>query len=310
MKKRNLCLAVAGASLLSAQSVSAGNFIEDVIWVPQIGLQWKSMEFKQELPFGDMGLIDEGELDADTPSIVVSFTGIYKKGYISLKYEDSLDDVSTDSDVPGTNAATKVERTDFSVTLGYNVWDRLNVFAGYLEGETLLTPEPSCPADFNGNPVLVAPDCGFAGDTSAPQRTLDGNFAQDNYINRLAGYPVPEYEQEYKEDGWFLGVSYGWRLADTGTLSVSLAYADLDATYKDNYLVGTALEAVYDYKGSADGFSFGVNWSQPLTKQFGYYLDLRTQQYEADLDDSGGVFSSVKNEENITAITAGIQVYL
>ncbi|MDX1733550.1 MAG: hypothetical protein R3228_04255 [Halioglobus sp.] len=299
--------------MLSAQAASAGNVLEEVIWVPQVGVQWKKLDFEQALPDpgSSEGDVLEGSLDANVPSMVVSFTGIYKKAYVSFKYEDSLDNVSTDSDVPGTNGPTDTERKDFSITVGYNVWDRLNVFAGYLEGETKLRPDPTCPADLPGGVQVDNPDCGRDPALGAgPQRTLNGNLAQDHFVNQQAGFPVSAYKQEYKEDGWFLGASYGWRLMDTGTLSVSLAYADLDATYTDNYLVGTGFPDVYDYDGNADGFSYGINWSQPLSEKVGYYLDLRTQQYEADLEDQTGAFLDVENEEKITAFTAGIQLYL
>ena len=40
--------------------------------------------------------------------------------------------------------STEVQREDFTVTVGYNVWDNINVFVGYLDGETNFTPEPHC----------------------------------------------------------------------------------------------------------------------------------------------------------------------
>lgn len=119
-----------------------------------------------------------------------------------------------------------------------------------------------------------------------------------------------KYEQTYKEDGIFVGGSYGWKLMDTGTLSFSMAYADLDSTYEDNYFPEDGDD--FKYTGDADGFSFGLNWSQPLTEHVGYYLDARTQKYEANTDDDNGNFPGTKSDvkETITTFTAGVQWYL
>ena len=91
---------------------------------------------------------------------------------------------------------------------------------------------------------------------------------------------------------------------------MSAAYADLDATYKDNFF--PELDLDFDYEGNADGFSVGINWSAPISKHVGYYFDIRTQKYDANTDDSNGNFpgASAKSEETITAFTAGVQWYL
>lgn len=289
MKKLALASAVTGAALMITQPASAAGFFEEVTWVPQIGVQLKQLEFDQEFTFD--GTTREGDLEADIPSLALSLTAVYKKGYITLKYEDSLDDVHADSDVPFTDASTEVVRTDYSFTVGYNVWDSVNLFGGYMEGETTFTPEARC--------IPVSEPLEFCDVLN------EGNIAQ-----RQLYFGLGDYEQKYTEDGWFLGASYAWKVKDIGTLSFSLAYADLDSEYKDNFFP----EQDGDFKltGDADGLSFGVTWSQPLTKRMGYYLDLRTHQYDAKTDDDNGNFpgANAKSEETITAFTAGMQWYL
>ncbi len=302
MKKLTLASAVSAAALLLTQPAAAAGFFEEVTWVPQIGVQYKNLEFDQKL-FQDGVEVDQGDLDADVPSLALSFTGIYKKAYLSLKYEQSLSDAHADSDVPFTNASTEVERRDLTLTFGYNVWNNLNLFVGYMEGKTTFTPEPRCPVDDslgNGSPFIC--DLDFAADTGFE---FEGNLAQ-----ALLTEGRGDYEQEYEEDGWFVGAGYAWSIKDTGTLSVSLAYADLDSVYEDNYFPED--DADFRLKGDADGFSLGINWSQPLTKRLGYYLDLRTHQYDADTKDDNGNFPGLEaeSEETITTFTAGLQWYL
>jgi hypothetical protein len=298
LNKLPLITAIASASLLLSQPASAG-FFEDVTWVPQVGMQYKNLQFDQDLVGVDEPT--DGDLDVNLPSLTLAFTAIYKKAYLSLKYEGTeiFDDAHTDSDVPFTNSSTAVERTDYTFTVGYNVWGGINLFAGYLDGETTLTPEPLCPtADFVDVPF---PDCGPG---FFEESTLHGNLAQDHYVLGFS-----DYEQTYSEDGWFLGGSYAWKISDVGTLSFSLAYADLDSTYEDNF--GEKNFGVdFQFEGDATGLSYGINWSQPLTDRVGYYIDLRRQDY--DIEAEGTINfpdATADSEEIMTTFTAGIQWY-
>ena len=291
----------------------------EITWVPQAGVQMKTLEFDQQLKADTKEESGEGSLKVDMPTLSASLTAVYQQFYVSVKYEDSFDDASSDSTVPNTDSDTKMERTDYSITLGYNIFENLNIFIGYMDGETTLRPVARCPAysppDKGFKPE---PECGDGG-TGLPSK--DGNKAQDNTVLLL-----DDYEQTYKEDGLFAGMSYAWRFEDYGNLSISAAYAHLEATYTDNWLVGSPEFAnrpfAYDFEGDADGLSLGLNWSAALTDNVGYYLDLRRQSYDmtatqsfegapANADDPAGALQTrrVETEETITAYTAGIQWY-
>ena len=321
MKKTPLLAVLAMGSLASGTAYAEGGFSE-ITWVPQIGFQMKNLEFDQKLRAETRAESGEGSLDVTMPTFSASLTGVYKKFYMTVKYEGGLGDASDFSDVPNTDAETKADRTDYTVTIGYNIYKNLNVFAGYMDGETTLKPEPLCPAFPNpGGGLPSQPDCG-GGATSVIRG--DGNNAHDNRILGLSNY-----EQTYQEDGWYVGVSYGWQFTDLGSLTVSAAYADLTATYKDNWLEGSPEFSngplAYDFEGDSNGLSVGINWSAPLSEHVGYYVDLRTQQYDMSAsqeflgrqDDpasgnEGPNFRqtrSVDTEETITALTAGIQWY-
>lgn len=323
MKKIGLSAAMTVALLLPRLVLAEGGF-SDITWIPQIGVQMKNLEFEQQLRADTPIESGEGSLDVNMPTLSLSLTAIYQKLYLSLKYEDSFNDASDFSDVPNTDAETKVERTDYSITVGYNIFGNMSVFAGYMNGETTLRPQPRCPA-------YARPDTGFppnpdCGDGGFGFPSLDGNKAQDNNVLGLT-----DYEQTYEEDGWLLGVSYGWRFGETGNLTLSAAYAELDASYKDNWLSNSPEFAgqpySYDFSGDANGLSIGVNWSGALTDHVGYYIDLRQQSYDMSAtqdfagrpdrpeDDANPnpppviATRRVSTEETITAATAGIQWY-
>lgn len=285
-------------SLVAMCAMAAGQYAvadSKITWVPQIGLQMKNLDFFQEIESGDEIIDSEGGLDVDMPTLTASLTAVYEKFYVSFKYEDTFDGASSDSDVPFTDSETNVERTDLSVTLGYNVWNSLNLFVGYMEGESKLTPQPICPT-FPTQEAEV--NCGTEG--------FNGNLAHEHFINDLT-----PYVQTYKEDGWYLGASYGWKLTKSGNFSMSLAYADLDANYKENYL-GEGSGADFDFDGKSDGLSFGINWSDRLTKRLGYYADVRVQRYDMETSEASSDFDGldVSTEETITAFSLGIQWYL
>jgi len=316
--KKNLQAGLIATTLILPTTLMAEGGFSDITWVPQAGVQMKTLEFEQKLKASTQSESGEGSLKVEMPTLSASLTGVYQQFYVSLKYEDSFDDASADSTVPNTESETKMERTDYSITLGYNIYENMNIFVGYMDGETTLRPVPRCPASAPGTAIKPNPVCGVGG-VGLP--SVDGNKAQDNTVLLL-----DDYEQKYKEDGLFAGMSYVWRFEDYGNLSVSAAYAHLEATYTDNWLVGSPEFAnrpfAFDFEGDADGLSLGLNWSAALTDHVGYYFDLRRQSYDmtatqsfegrpANITDPAGALQTrrVETEETITAYTAGIQWY-
>ncbi|TGD72732.1 hypothetical protein E4634_14535 [Mangrovimicrobium sediminis] len=298
--KHSLCGLFLLAGSAACSQVAAESFLDEIAWVPQLGVQYKQLEFEQDIR--GLARTLNVEMDADLPSLSAGLAAVYRRGYVSLKYEGTYSNVKADSQGSLTNARTPIEaeREDYSITAGYRVWRTANVFAGYLVGETTLTPLPRCPLDISEE----EPVCGDLGSAIIPG---SGNRAHYHYVAGL-----PKYEQTYREDGWFVGASYAWNVFDTGTLSVSFAYAFLESRFNDNF--GGPKEPQYhlDLEGDADGFSLGLAWSQPLSQRMGYFVDLRTQQYEATTsDDSGLAAGSVTDtKETMTTLTLGVQWYL
>ncbi|PID43907.1 MAG: hypothetical protein CSA52_03010 [Gammaproteobacteria bacterium] len=278
---------------------SFASAIDGVTIVPQIAFQQKQLDFKQSFKGGDNAGI-EGDFDLTLPTLNLTVTALYQKGYLSIKYDNSFGNNFADADNGFTKANSEVERSDFSITAGYNVWKALSLFAGYMTGDTKITPDPR----YIDNPGAQQNNAQCV-NTFPCFPTVISNLAQDHKLLDLS-----PYEQKYKESGFFLGASYGLQIKQLGTLSFSVAYALMDGEYTDNYLEGTETPKTFRYEGDSKGYSLGLTWSAPLTQNTGYFLDLRRQNYNMDADDNTALFSgSVETEENMTTATVGIQGY-
>ncbi len=271
MKRRVLITTAATMLAFSAQQTLALNLI------PQLGIQIKNLNFEQKLndaPPSDTLKNAKGDFSANIPVLSASVTVVHERLFGSLKYETGLSEVSASSDVPFTDADSDITREDFSITLGGKVWKDLSIFYGYMSGETEIEPEP-----------------------------VAGNLS-DDHVGRSG-----QYRQTYKESGLYIGASYGWRINTMGTLSASLAYADMGGTYKDNY--AAVANQNFKYEGESTGLSIGATWSAPINDQFGYYVDFRRQAYSMDANDTNGNFAttSVDTDEVMMSLTAGVQLY-
>lgn len=285
-------------------SISHQVLAVDVTIVPSIAYQHKQLSFDQAVSGvinGDS--VSSAEFDVIIPTINLSLTTAVDKWYFSLKYEEALTEGTTEVDetertITAVNLFTvddgevSVERTDVSFTVGYNIWDRLNVFTGYMSGETTIRPDASCPLTLNTNP----PSC--------PQINLA-------VFNKVFG--GPDFEQTYKEKGLYIGASYAWQVAEVGTISLSAAYADMKGELEDNGIDGFGNDDGLVFEGDSNGLSLGVTWTQPLGDNSSYFIDVRRQAYSMTGTDQSGdpdyVNAKVKTDEVMLGLTAGLQFY-
>lgn len=270
-------------------------------FVGSLGIQNKRLSFDQTYKGPAAADNSYAEFTVYLPTANVSFTTAWKRIYLSLKYEATLTDTRTKVDetdrigifndanlLTVQGSEIDVSRRDYSITLGYNVYRGLNIFIGYLDGETTLKPD----AFFD---------------------RINGfyNKAYLNFDENLQGGYSPTYEQTYEETGPYIGASYSWHFVDVGTLSASYAYADMDGEYKDNALCVINSCSAFQWEGSSTGSSLGLTWTAPLGENSSYFFDVRRQIYEMDGDDKTGFFpnQSVETEETMDGITAGVQFY-
>lgn len=280
---------VGGLIAAGAQSALA----EEIRIIPSAYIGYKNVshenEYRDPLPDGSVFEWD-GDVDASMPTGGVGVAVNYGKFSAALKYEQQLSEGDGDSTVNFTNVSpidpsvsTDLERSDLTLALSYRVTDAIAIIGGYLDGETVLQPE-----------------CATA-----------GGFQNLACTQRDNGDPA--YEQTYAEDGYFLGASYRFMFSNKGSLTLSAAYAWLDASYEDNFIgndevLGFTEE--FDFEGDSSGYSLAATWSQFLGGGWGYQVDLRYQQYDAEYDDVTGnpdfADATVDSTEDITSISAGV----
>ena len=281
---------------------------------PRLGVQWKNLDLSQTW-ISTEGLQEKGGIDTTLPTYSLGLTFALNRWALSISYEDVLEATSAKTDVPLTNTTypqffdpapdpkvgSEVERSDFSVTLSYNVWQTLNLVAGYTEGETLLTPDK-----------VVC-------DSSSLGEFANCNPEDESNVPYLTGFYVPgstTYKQEYREDGYFFGATYSW-FVGPGSVTLSAAYADMDGKYVDNF--GNAAPSpdqvrLANLSGDSTGTSISLRWTAPISDRISYYFDVRQQRY--DLDATNGLSGAwreakvgrVKQEEELTGFMLGINM--
>jgi len=295
-------------SVVSCIFISEG-YCDDaagVIIIPSLGYEHKQLNFDQSYTDSLSKPINEdgrkSRFGVYLPTINFSLTAAYKRFYVAVKLERSLAENSVDVDEirPASRSAvsdpyylnvpnhqTDVKRSDRSITAGANVWRGLNLFAGLMQGETMLIPKATCYTD--------------------PVPCTGRNLASD-----MEEYGAGEYHQKYTEKGPYLGGSYGWQIADEGTISASFAYARMNGAFMDNYITYKYGDQHFDFTGKSIGSSIGLTWTAPLGESSAYYIDLRQQRYSMHGDDSNTPSTyfdtvQVKTVETMRSLTMGLQ---
>ena len=273
--------------LALSTKTNADSFWNDITIAPTAAFQYKWLSFNQDYPNGISDSVDgalKGGMNAHIPMFNVGLTFIFQsKAYLAIKTEQTLGNPSEKSDVPFTNPLigpiykvnSAITREDSSILIGYRVDKRINLFAGYMQGQTVINPSPF----------------------TSPESQI--NLTQDQLNNGQ-----PEYQQDYDEDGLFAGILYLLPVQQYGSISFSLAYAQMDGQYKDNHF-----ETPFNFQGDSTGISYGMTWASGLTDQITYFIDFRFQAYEMKGVDKTGNFpdKTVTTEEEMTSLSAGLQ---
>lgn len=301
--RKNILLT--GSAILSM--LCFGPASADVTIIPALAYQDKSLSFDQKYS-GDA--TNQAKFSVHLPMIYAGVTVAFERFFVSLKMEQNLSETSATTDetdrsivlesnliaLDGSNV--EVDRQDITFTVGYNIWKSVNIFVGYLDGETTLTPDPFC-----ANPFGTT-QCSRTNRAFQQFFLGDGGFVDNQ----------PTYRQTYTEDGFYFGAAYGHPVSDVGTLTFSLAYASMDGEYKDNANdpdSDLANFIPFSYQGDTTGTSFGITWTSGLGETSAYFIDIRRQDYSMDGEDTTGNLSTVslETDETMTGITAGLQLY-
>lgn len=174
---------------------------------------------------------------------------------------------------------SKIEREDYSISLGYNLFDNLIIFAGYKKSET----------DF------------------------DDKVFYYNNAYRKNGILVDTFDSKgvlkikLDQKGPFIGVAYGWNIMDKGVLSVNAALGSFEGTAKQNVRIedpsdpSQPLLSEFKNKGDVIGLSTGITWRANITDSLAYSLALSGYNYGYEDKNGGGNFS-----ESVLNFSAGL----
>jgi hypothetical protein len=130
----------------------------------------------------------------------------------------------------------------------------------------------------------------------------------ETIIDRSTGAPNNSRDR-FREQGPFIGASYGYEFKGIGSLGISLAYANMLGVTRFKVRGGTP-DTTENYESDIKGLSYGLKWIGNLDKAWSYNIDIRRNDYEMDskLDKAVNVtpFSDFKHSETYTIYTIGM----
>ena len=178
-----------------------------------------------------------------------------------------------DADVSEEEDVGDASRQDIDLTLGYQINSNWSAFAGYKSGETKI--------DY-----------------------ISREDEDEGIINPLS--------ESYEQEGPYVGGAYSWQFENAGRLTVSLAYAFLDATNEfrantDDDEPGEDPE--FDdltgrVTGDTNGFSYGLTWTMPLSGNLLFQSRFKYNDYQQDITFEGTEFNNI--DESYLSLMVGL----
>lgn len=203
--------------------------------VPKAALGTTS--WKLSADFGVPG--EKQTFNYDFQMVEFAMTGGYQRFYLSVNYEQSVNDRSKAVlNDDGTVSEITWRRADYGVTVGYNVWRGLSLFGGYKRGYS------------NGHSVGL--------------RDTGGGV-----------YDLDSYDTRFSEIGPFFGLSYDYPVGQYGVVGATAAYALFDGAWKAKNAVGNRFEL----DGDTTGFSYGLTWSGQFSETAYYSIGVKRTDY-------------------------------
>lgn len=199
-------------------------------------------------------------------SVITAYQSSYLKFNIDQSIKDHFQITSSASgDGSIETSLMMLRREDIGLTYGYSVLDNVSLFVGYTSGETSGTITGSYRADTN-NP--------FPGNSK-----------------------IADTEFSFKETGPFVGASYSYYFHNSGSLSFSLAYAQLDGEVVIRNIetlidTGATTSNSSTIEGDANGLSYSLTWMDRFSEDMRYSIMFKKTSYEFDgpLDANGDDF--------------------
>lgn len=195
------------------------------------------------------------QLEPQYTSVEWAVVLAYKNLYSRFSFDQSLKghtEVNNNTNADGEieNSILTLEREDAAFTLGFSISDSMSVFAGYKSGET---------SGINGSVLRTF-------NPGSPEGTI-----------------VVNSDISFKEDGPFIGFSYTYFTQNTGSVNLSIAYADLDGevTIASPELDTNDEIFIQTQKTTGDntGLSYSISWTDRFLETINYTIGLNIIRY-------------------------------
>lgn len=221
------------------------------------------------LGYTNLSFPEKLDHDVSFPSASLTGAAAWKRWQLSLSGTFSMQDADLSEEEDTGDAS----REDIDLTLGYQINRNWSIFGGYKKAKTDM--------EFRSR---EGSDLGLADRTN----------------------------ESYEQDGPFLGGSFAWQFEKAGRLSISIAYAMLDATNKfgantDDDEPDEEIEfddLTGKVKGDTEGFSYGANWTMPLSGNVLFQTRFKVNDYKQDIKYEGQDFNNI--DETFISLLVGL----
>ena len=258
---RNIATALVAVTALLTSAVVVAAKDASLTIVPSLDFGFKQSNLK---------LSEDGApfRSAFNPSYLTLIPTLVVAGgqfYAALSYDTPLTEYNTATVGDGVNSPAYTDhrytRQETTLNLGYRLLPALSIFAGYLDGETQVHY-----IEYTGNPLT----------------------------------PDPSFDI-FKSEGYFAGVTTSRSFDGRGTLTLSAAYALLDASY----VFMSPAESASIKSQDASGYSTSLSWTGPMGDSVFYRIGYRYARYIYKFKNE----DSFKIEEPVRGLTFGVSKY-
>jgi len=207
-------------SLFVLLSINIAAQAEQFLFIPTVYIASKNFDYS----------VNNGGVDGQLTSLGVQFTGVYDKFYVSLSAEENPATTEQSTKNLLFNKVN-IDRTDFALSLGYEVNPFIRIFTGYKYGKTTLTelpfsPYPHAKTSLEGKGIFIG--------AGGSWKVKDWGFVSFSaaYAQLNATYESPLVESV---DGESSGTSLtlGWKAPITSKLAYEILVTRHDYYYED-----------------------------------------------------------------------------
>lgn len=266
-----------------------------IVMFAALGLLMSSKSFAEDWSFsGGFGFkyqtVDFAVANTEFKPLFVSNTlniaASRDRIYINFEHDISVKDHQELEFGPNEILFIGMGRSDTNLTFGYLLNDSASIFMGYKQA-TLDVKLNSVIEPSGGAPVPTPPP--YVGNQPRAQ------------------------DVEFSDKGLYVGASYTHNVGETGALSYSVAYADLDGevsimSAEYDVTTNTILRNFTKIDGSTSGISWGIVWTDGFAENVAYNIALKMNLYEFDDEVLLGG-NDLSTEETFTILSIGLRKY-